>query len=163
MHKALIDPQFKSQPRCDGLGLRPRIDSALRFLRVRFDPLRAVGRVGTGSLPIASGAVGAVVAGRHGMGSPQPGGYVHISGPCALAHRSELVRMILHYEVIARTRNPARRVLSIEKRSDSTIVLTTALGFARELGVALHLTYSGGSLYTHYSDEGAVACVHWQR
>ena len=70
--------------------------------------------------------------------------------------------MILHYESRGRERSPERRVLSIGRQSDSTVVATTVPGFARELGAALLLTYSG-SLCVQYSHERAVAHVYWRR
>lgn len=134
----------------------------MTVLRMLVEPFRKVCRGGLWSGRPARGAEKAICEEAGGIATPQPAGYVYISGQCASAHRTELIRMMLHYETRARARNPERRILSIEKQSDSTVVMTTASQFAHELGVALRLTYRG-SLDVQYSDDACVAHVYWWR
>lgn len=91
-----------------------------------------------------------------------PAGFVFISGKFFGDHHAELTSLLRHHEEKAKAEHPLARIIAIEDEADHTLVTTTDIHLARDLGEALHHAYQG-ELEFHYNEAEKLLRVHWQR
>jgi NMD protein affecting ribosome stability and mRNA decay len=91
-----------------------------------------------------------------------PAGFVHIDGAFFAAHRDELMHLVRHHEARAKAEHPLARIMAIEESEGGTLVTTTDIHLARDLGDAMHHAYQG-QLEFHYNDAEDLLRVHWSR
>ncbi|KVD72636.1 ATPase [Burkholderia sp. ABCPW 14] len=91
-----------------------------------------------------------------------PAGYLHIDGPFANEHLSELLQLLRHHEERARAGRPMQRIMSIDTDGGATVVTTTDVHLARNLGSALKSAYQG-SLDLKYSLDEQLVRAYWRR
>ncbi|KAA0085049.1 BCAM0308 family protein [Trinickia soli] len=91
-----------------------------------------------------------------------PAGYVYIEGSFANDHRAEVLGLINHHAARAKTEHPMQRVMSIDTADDKTVVTTTDVHLARDLGSALQSAFQG-TLDLKYSDDEHLVRAYWQR
>lgn len=91
-----------------------------------------------------------------------PAGYVYIDGEFAAEHRSEVMQLMRHHEERLRNEHPMQRIMSVDKEGDTTVVTTTDLHLARDLGSALKAAFQG-TLDLKYSHDQPLVRVYWRR
>lgn len=91
-----------------------------------------------------------------------PAGYVYIDGTFAAQHRVELLELIDHRAARARAEHPMQRVMSVETEGETTVVTTTDLHLARDLGSALKSAFQG-ALELKYSQDENLVRAYWRR
>lgn len=91
-----------------------------------------------------------------------PAGYLHIDGPFASEHWSELLQLLRSREEQARAEHPMQRIMSIDTGGGATVVTTTDIHLARNLGSALKSAYQG-SLDLKYSPDEHLVRAYWRR
>lgn len=91
-----------------------------------------------------------------------PAGYLHIDGPFAAEHWTELLQLLRSREEQARTARPMQRIMSIDTDGGATVITTTDVHLARNLGSALKSAYRG-SLDLKYSPDAQLVRAHWRR
>ncbi|KGS27895.1 putative aTPase with chaperone activity, ATP-binding subunit [Burkholderia pseudomallei MSHR7498] len=91
-----------------------------------------------------------------------PAGYLHIDGPFAAEHWTELLQLLRSREEQARTAHPMQRIMSIDTDGGATVITTTDVHLARNLGSALKSAYRG-SLDLKYSPDAQLVRAHWRR
>jgi NMD protein affecting ribosome stability and mRNA decay len=91
-----------------------------------------------------------------------PAGFLDVSGDYFAAHRDELVRLMRHHEQREKAEHPLARIMDIVDSATGTMVTTTDIHLARNLGEALHHAYQG-ELEFHYNDAENLLRVHWKR
>jgi len=91
-----------------------------------------------------------------------PAGYVSLSGDYFAENEQEIMQLILHREMREKTRHPMQRIMAIEKNKRCTLVTTTDIHLARNIGEALHHAYQG-ELGLRYSPDQNLLRVNWCR
>lgn len=91
-----------------------------------------------------------------------PAGYVYIDGDFATSHRTELLNLINHRAARARAEHPMERIMSVETEGGTTIVTTTDVHLARDLGAALKSAFQGTLDLKYSPDENRVR-AYWRR
>lgn len=91
-----------------------------------------------------------------------PAGYVSLSGKFFEEHEQEILHLIQHRETREKTGHPLQRIMDIEKTNDNTLVTTTDIHLARDIGEALHHAYQG-ELELRYSTDQSLLRVGWSR
>lgn len=91
-----------------------------------------------------------------------PAGYLHLGGEFFAAHREELTKLLRHHEERARAEHALERIMGIEDTEQGSLVTTTDIHLARDLGEALHHAYRG-ELEFHYNEAEKLLRVHWRR
>lgn len=91
-----------------------------------------------------------------------PAGYVHIDGEFAAAHRDELLQLVRGHEARAKAAHPMQRIISVDEDGGTTVVSTTDLHLARDLGTMLKAAFRG-SLELKYSRDESLVRVYWRR
>lgn len=90
-----------------------------------------------------------------------PAGYLSLSGPFFMGHRTEIMRLVSHEAQRAYQTHPLQRIMKAENTSASTQITTTDIHLARALGEAIHDAYQGRLDY-HYNPEQALLRVTWE-
>lgn len=91
-----------------------------------------------------------------------PAGYVSLDGDYFGMHEQEILQFVRHRADREKPWYPLQRIMSIEKMEHGTLVTTTDLHLARNIGETLHLTYQG-ELEFHYNSEDNLLRVIWSR
>ncbi|RDK06391.1 BCAM0308 family protein [Cupriavidus lacunae] len=91
-----------------------------------------------------------------------PAGRVALNGVFAAAHRAEILALVRHREGQFRAQHPMERVMATESDEQGTVVTTTGLHLARDIGNAIHHAYRG-TLTIDYSNAETQLNVHWHR
>ena len=91
-----------------------------------------------------------------------PAGYVSLSGKFFAEHEQEILQLIQHRETREKTRHPLQRIMAIEKAEQSTMVTTTDIHLARNIGEALQHAYQG-ELELRYSPDQNLLRASWSR
>jgi NMD protein affecting ribosome stability and mRNA decay len=112
--------------------------------------------------PRPSGAVEVVCPACHRIADHAPAGYLYIEGEFATQHRDELVHLLRHHEEHARAEHAMARIIAIEDDSGKTIVTTTDIHLARNLGSALKAAFHG-TLDLKYSKDENLLRACWRR
>jgi hypothetical protein len=108
------------------------------------------------------GAAEVVCSACHRLADQIPAGYVYIEGPFAAEHREELLHLLRNHETRARTEHPMERIMAIDEDDGKTVVTTTDIHLARDLGTALKAAFQG-ALELKYSKEENLVRAYWQR
>ncbi|MGN6807009.1 MAG: BCAM0308 family protein [Trinickia sp.] len=98
----------------------------------------------------------------HRIADGMPAGYVYISGSFARERRAEMLNLIHHHEERAKAGHPMKRIMSVSESGDTTIVATTDVHLARDIGSALKSAFQG-ALDVKYSRDENLVRVYWQR
>jgi hypothetical protein len=112
--------------------------------------------------PRPADAEEAVCSACHRTADHCPAGYLTIEGEFAAERRDELLHLMRHHETHERAEHPMERIMAIEEQGAKTIVTTTDLHLARDLGEALKSAFQG-SLELKYSKEEHLLRAYWQR
>lgn len=91
-----------------------------------------------------------------------PAGYVYIDGAFAVDHRSEVLDLVNHHAARARAEHPMERIIAIETEGDATVVTTTGVHLARDLGSALKSAFQG-TLDLKYGPGEQLVRAYWRR
>jgi len=91
-----------------------------------------------------------------------PAGFLDIAGDYFAAHRAELLALLRHHEQRERNEHPLARIIDMADTATGTLVTTTDIHLARDLGEALHHAHQG-ALEFHYNDAENLLRVHWRR
>jgi NMD protein affecting ribosome stability and mRNA decay len=108
------------------------------------------------------GAKEVVCTACHRMADRLPAGYVYIDGPFALDHRAELLELVNHRAARAQAEHPMQRVMSIDTGGGTTVITTTDVHLARDLGSALRSAFQG-TLEVKYSHDENLVRAYWRR
>lgn len=98
----------------------------------------------------------------HRMHDQFPAGYVSLEGDFFESHRQEVLHLVQHQAAHEKPWHPLQRIMSIETIDEHTLVTTTDLHLARNIGELLHRTYQGELEY-HYNPEDNLLRVIWSR
>jgi hypothetical protein len=91
-----------------------------------------------------------------------PAGEVTIAGAFAIAHASEVLKLVDNVVRAESQEHPLNRVMGIHKDAKTIRIETTDVHLPRRIGHALEASW-GGKLHTHYDEQGCFARVGWQR
>jgi hypothetical protein len=91
-----------------------------------------------------------------------PAGILTLRGDFNLQHREEVIGLVRNVESRETRHHPLKRIMSVVESEGEVTVTTTEAALARALGTALHDAYDGKLDY-HYTDEGGVLRVLWER
>ncbi len=112
--------------------------------------------------PRPPGAHEVVCSACHRIADGEPAGFVYIEGEFATQHRDELLHLLRHHEARARAEHAMERIIAIEDESGKTIVTTTGVHLARDLGSALKSAFQG-TLALQYSKDQNLLRAYWRR
>lgn len=91
-----------------------------------------------------------------------PAGYVHIDGEFAAAHHEEVLRIVRAHEARAKAEHPMQRIMSMTEEGATTVVTTTDLHLARDIGTTLKAAFQG-ELDLKYGRDESLVRVYWRR
>jgi hypothetical protein len=91
-----------------------------------------------------------------------PAGLITLSGAFVAAHEREALRLVRNVEKSERQDHALHRIMSIRREAGKISIDTTDVHLPRRIGHALEDAW-GGSLRTHYDEEGCFARVDWVR
>lgn len=91
-----------------------------------------------------------------------PAGFLVISGDFFQLHRDEIMHLVHNREKYERAEHPLKRIMAIEEKDSETLVTTTDIHLARNIGEALHHAYQG-EMQFHYNPEQYLLRVSWTR
>jgi len=91
-----------------------------------------------------------------------PAGYVNVAGEFFDKHEQEILQLIQHREAKEKAEHPMQRIMAIEKTKQGTLVTTTDIHLARDIGEALHHAYQGELEY-HFNPDQNLLRVTWSR
>ena len=91
-----------------------------------------------------------------------PAGYVTLSGEFFAKHEQEILQLMCHREAQEKAEHPLQRIMAIEKTKHGTLVTTTDIHLARDIGEALHHAYRGELEFQYNSDQNLLR-VSWAR
>lgn len=89
-----------------------------------------------------------------------PAGFVTLKGEFFQAHRDEIMNLVHNREKHERAEHPLKRIMAIEEIDGATLVTTTDIHLARDIGDSLHYAYRG-ELQFHYNQEQNLLRVNW--
>jgi NMD protein affecting ribosome stability and mRNA decay len=91
-----------------------------------------------------------------------PAGYVTIDGEFAAEHQAEIIDLLRRDDVKTRSQHPMKRIMAIDVANGTTVVATTDVHYARDLGEVLRSAFQG-SLEVKYNRDEDLARVYWRR
>jgi hypothetical protein len=91
-----------------------------------------------------------------------PAGLITLSGAFAVAHASEALRLIRNVEKAERQEHALHRIGAVRHEAGTIAIDTTDIHLPRRIGHALEDAW-GGTLRTHYDEQGYFARVNWAR
>lgn len=109
-----------------------------------------------------SSAEEVVCSACHRIADREPAGFLYIEGEFAPQHRDELIQLLRHHEAHARAEHAMERIIAIADDSGKTIVTTTDIHLARDLGEAIKAAFKG-SLELKYSKDENLLRAYWRR
>jgi NMD protein affecting ribosome stability and mRNA decay len=113
-------------------------------------------------LPRPPGAREVLCAACHRIADDEPAGYVNIEGELTAAKRAEMLSLLRHHEERAKAEHPMERIAAIRQEDGRTVVTTTDLHLARDLGRALESAFHG-TLELKYNDRERMIRATWRR
>ncbi|RZF25659.1 ATPase [Paraburkholderia sp. UYCP14C] len=91
-----------------------------------------------------------------------PAGYVHIDGEFATAHHDEVMQIVRGHEARAKAEHPMQRIMSVDEDGTTTVITTTDVHLARDIGTTLKADFQG-KLELKYGPGESLVRVHWRR
>jgi len=91
-----------------------------------------------------------------------PAARVVLDGSFEAANRNELIALVRHREAQLQAQHPMERVMAIESGEQGTVVTTTGVHLARDVGNAVQHAYRG-KLAIDYRNAETELHVHWHR
>ena len=91
-----------------------------------------------------------------------PAGIISLEGEYLQDHADEALRIVHNTEELEKGNHPLHRIMEIVRDGARIEIRTTDLHLPRRIGHALEEAW-GGTLDTHYDEEGYLARVHWRR
>ncbi len=91
-----------------------------------------------------------------------PAGYVTLEGPYFDTHNEEILRTVQNHQRHQHLEHPLKRIISITKQADATIVTTTDIHLARGIAEAVKHAYQG-ELELHYNSGENQLRAYWKR
>jgi len=98
----------------------------------------------------------------HRMRDHFPAGYVTLSGDFLAKHEQEIMQLIKNREAQEKAERPLQRIMAIEQTKEGTLITTTDIHLARNIGEAIHHAYQG-ELEFHYNSDQNLLRVNWAR
>ncbi len=89
-----------------------------------------------------------------------PAGFLSLKGEFFQSRQDEIMNLLHHHELRERKEHPLKRIMAVEKKPGETLVTTTDIHLARDMGEALHHAYQG-ELEFHYNPEQNLLRVNW--
>lgn len=114
------------------------------------------------TLPTAAAAERTTCPACRRKADDAPAGTITMSGPFALAHHQEIVKLIEHVEHAEKEAHPLERLMRITPHNEGLQVTTTGVHLANRICHALDSAYQGHSTY-HYNDQRTQVDVDWSR
>jgi len=108
------------------------------------------------------GAEAVLCTACHRIADQLPAGYVHIDGEFAAAHHDEVLQLVRGHEARAKAAHPMQRIMSLNEEGGTTVVSTTDLHLARDIGTMLKAAFQG-ELELKYSRDESLVRVYWRR
>lgn len=90
-----------------------------------------------------------------------PAGFVTLKGDFYQSHRAEIMHLVRNHEKRERFEHPLNRIMDVEEKDETTLITTTDIHLARDIGEALHHAYHG-DLDFHYNPEQNLLRVNWR-
>lgn len=97
----------------------------------------------------------------HRIHDQYPAGFLSMKGEFFQSHRDEIMHLVRHHEQRERQEHPLQRIMAVEEKPGETLVTTTDIHLARDIGEALHHAYQG-ELEFHYNPEQNLLRVNWE-
>ena len=91
-----------------------------------------------------------------------PAGEVTVGGGFVAGRSAEIEQLIRHTADNESREHPLHRIIDLKRREGTLFVTTTDVHLPHRIGHALKDAW-GGTLATHYDDEGYYARVTWER
>ncbi|WER44696.1 BCAM0308 family protein [Cupriavidus sp. WKF15] len=91
-----------------------------------------------------------------------PAARVVLGGGFETAHRKEILALVRHREAQLRAQHPMERVMSMDSDEQGTVIVTTGVHMARDIGNAVHHAYHG-KLAIDYDNAETELRVSWHR
>ena len=91
-----------------------------------------------------------------------PAGILTLSGAFLHARKEEMLNLARNEEARAKAEHPLQRIMAIQEQEDRILITTTDTHLARGIGEAVHHAYHG-ELDFHYTEEGNILRVRWER
>lgn len=91
-----------------------------------------------------------------------PAGYVSLSGEFLGSHHDEILHLVRNHEAKEKAEHPLQRIMDVQEKDGETLVTTTDIHLARDIGEALHGAYKGELEY-HYNKGQNLLRVSWRR
>lgn len=112
-------------------------------------------------LPVTADAHQETCPACHRIHDHFPAGFLSMKGEFFQSHRDEIMHLVRHHEQRKRQEHPLQRIMAVEEKPGETLVTTTDIHLARDIGEALHHAYQG-ELEFHYNPEQNLLRVHWE-
>jgi NMD protein affecting ribosome stability and mRNA decay len=112
-------------------------------------------------LPVTADAHRETCPACHRIHDHFPAGFLSMKGEFFQSHRDEIMHLVRHHEQRERQEHPLQRIMAVEEKPGETLVTTTDIHLARDIGEALHHAYRG-ELEFHYNPEQNLLRVHWE-
>lgn len=112
--------------------------------------------------PVPPGAASLVCSACQRIADKAPAGTVMLGGAFEAAHRTEMLALVRHREAQLRAQHPMERLMGIESGEQGTVITTTGLHLARDIGNAIHHAFRG-TLTIDYGNAETELHVHWHR
>jgi NMD protein affecting ribosome stability and mRNA decay len=112
-------------------------------------------------LPVPADAHQETCPACHRIHDHFPAGFLSMKGEFFQSHRDEIMHLVRHHEQRERQEHPLQRIMAVEEKPGETLVTTTDIHLARDIGEALHHAYRG-ELEFHYNPEQNLLRVHWE-
>lgn len=89
-------------------------------------------------------------------------GVIELQGVFFGEHHDEILNLVKNVEDKEKANHPLERIMSIEERSDRTVVSTTGIHVARGIGSALSSAYAGELSMRYLDGENGIQ-IRWVR
>jgi NMD protein affecting ribosome stability and mRNA decay len=91
-----------------------------------------------------------------------PAGYVTIAGEYWKTHKDDVLHIARNEEKRAKAEHPLRRIMHIDDKADSLVIMTTDTHLPRAIGEAIHHAHHG-ELDLKYAEDEKLIRVTWTR
>lgn len=92
----------------------------------------------------------------------QPAGHIFLGGSFFTEHMDEVMNLVAHQEERQKDNHPLQRIMDVSQEGEQTVITTTDIHLARDIGTAIHDAYQG-ELDLQYNPDEWQLRVHWRR